>query len=162
MSAPDREPARRSDAPDAPPPAHGNAWRALHLARSLEALERALLALAVEPSGAGCSSAWWWVWNPARGALEGWKLAHAGEPDSACRAEERVFADLELSPSDLPEPLASAWGVPASELVSAAGMPWFLAESSAAVLVRRGNAPFGVLVGAWRGAARAPALRAVA
>lgn len=139
-----------------------------------EALERTLLAGVLHREGGGATGAWLLKWDARRGLLEGWRAALAsGETlelaaalgaarravpvESAADQRARAWAE----PADrLEGAVGAAWR--GGELVSGAaadqpGAPWNDAESVTCVPLRRGPAPYGVLVVAWNDAPSAAA-----
>jgi signal transduction histidine kinase len=129
----------------------------------LDALERALLVVAVHPTWAAGSDAWLARWDERRGWLEGWRtlaatadvgpLAHAiararRAPPGEEAASERVRAFV-ASVDSLEGALARAWNAgelaigPGSEQPSA---PWAERERVAVLPLRRGPKAYGVLV----------------
>ncbi len=138
----------------------------------LDALERTLLAAAVHRQGGASVGAWLLRWDARRGLLEGWRAATPG-PDSeqlsTSLASARRAAPVE-SPLDQ---RARAWAEPADRLEGALGAawrsgecaegdaseqpgaPWNAPQRVGCIPLRRGPAPFGVLLMAWNDAASA-------
>ncbi len=139
-----------------------------------DALERTLLASMVHPECGAAVGAWLLLWDTRRGLLEGWRgaLGSAGVPDlhthlsSARRAvpvegESDHRARAWAEPADgLEGALGAAWRSGDSVAGNAAdqpGAPWNDTEQIWCVPLRRGPAPFGVLVLAWNDAPAATA-----
>lgn len=129
----------------------------------LAALERALLALAVHPDGAGASRAWLLQWNARRELVEGWRLAEAPpapEPLEAWlgrarraapgeSAEERRLRAWAEPPERLEGALSAAWRGASNALGAGGdqpGAPWSPAARIAVTLLRRGARPFALLL----------------
>ena len=158
--------ARRQSLPDPSATAAVTLTAMLACEADLDALERSLLAAMGHAEGANAAGAWMLRWNARRGLLEGWRavesLANADELSAALGAARRA-APVETSL----DARARAWAVPADQLEGALGAAWRSgepAEGSAAdqpgapwndaeriwcVPLRRGPAPFGVLLVAW-------------
>jgi signal transduction histidine kinase len=129
----------------------------------LDALERALLAVAVHPGWGAARRAWLARWDERRGWLEGWRVCEAAAEDVSVahavararrtppredKATERVRAWV-ASPESLDGALARAWS--SGEVTSGAGgeqpaAPWSDEERIGVVPLRRGARPYGVLV----------------
>jgi nitrogen-specific signal transduction histidine kinase len=139
-------------------------WEALHAlagARDLESLERAALAAATHPAGAGFAQAWLLVWDAGSGLLEGLEslgAPGAGEPlgewiarHAAPRLELEPYARaLALRPDRLDGAARQAWSPgssPAAEPGSAA--PWSEAAHVGAMALRRSGRPWALVVGTW-------------
>jgi signal transduction histidine kinase len=129
----------------------------------LDALERALLAVAVHPASGAARRAWLARWDERRGWLEGWRVREAVPDDASLaqaiararraapgenKATERVRRWV-ASPESLDGALARAWSAgevasgPGGELPSA---PWAEEERIGIVPLRRGSRPYGALV----------------
>lgn len=152
--------------------------RALAGLRELETLERAALAAAVHPAGAGFERAWLFVWDAGSNLLESresvcapalppplaeWIGLHA----SSCLDQEPHSRPLTLRPDRLGGVLAQAWNpggtLPAAEPESDA--PWAGAAQLGAIALRRSGLPWALVVGTWStppGAERRAALEMIA
>ena len=132
----------------------------------LEALERALLVIALHPAGVAGERAWLARWDERRGWLEGWLVAEPGgekvplptaiararraaTPTSAQAAQtDRVRAWV-AAPDALEGACALAWRTSAHASGAGAeqpGAPWSAESLVGAVALRRGVRPYGLLV----------------
>ena len=154
--------ASRSARPDPAPDVEALA-ALLDCEADLDALERALLAAAAHPKGAGGDEAWLVRWDERRGLLEGWRvhreareepelascIAHARRaPASEPAGTDRVRA-WACTPESLEGACESAWrtGLPAHGPGAEQPVtPWGACEFVSVLSLRRGVRPYGLLV----------------
>ncbi len=134
-----------------------------------DALERALLAAALHPAGAGADAAWWLQWDARRGGFELWRSSERGEPDvplasamaqarrapPSPRVEAGAGTAWRRAPAELDGACAEAWrnGAPAEGAgADMAEAPWSERARIAAVPLRRGASSHALLVLALPGA----------
>lgn len=157
-----------------PPGAPGSAARAhatleaallaaADLGADLEAIERVVLEYVTHPHGLGATEAHLLVWDEAAGVFHGWgwsrcdlpptlaeALDAARPPRHAPERQERIarLRRRRFDPADLDAPLREAWrtGRVASGPADRDLGLWSEGEPLAAMPLRRGHAPHGLLV----------------
>lgn len=138
----------------------------------LDALERTLLAAVVHGRGGASVGAWLLRWDARRGLLEGWRAA-SPTVESADLATALASARRAIPAPGTMDQRARAWAEPADRLEGALGeawrggdivageapeqpgAPWNAARRIGCIPLRRGAAPYGVLIVAWDDAASA-------
>lgn len=89
----------------------------------LDALERALLAAALHPAGAGAEAAWWLQWDERGGALEEWRASGKRDPDVPLAAALARARRAPPSPHRA-DGAGPAWRVTPGALVGACSEAW--------------------------------------
>ncbi len=134
--------------------------RAFARLRDVDSLERAVLAAAVHPEGAGLRRAWLMEFDARAGMLEGchWAESPAGGTPLAAWLEGRGVRragtearGFTLRPAGLRGVAAAAWEPRGRGEDGPGGdeVPWGACAHVGAVALARGGAPWALLVGAW-------------